>query len=251
MTGAQLACLAVGVSGLGIVVGALVTARRPASAVPVRDEYFVQWQQLHAGYDPRSNPFVRTVLGIAHALSAPLARRGVAPDAVTYAGLWLAAATACGAYAGGREAAVVALLLVVASGVVDTVDGCVAVLSGRTSQWGFVLDSGCDRVADALLLIALVGFGAHLEWAVAAGFALLLLEYVRARAGAGGVELAVATMGERPTRVVLVAATFLTIAVFVDRAADIATAGAISLLAVCTLGLVQLVTALRTQLRAS
>ena len=42
-----------------------------------------------------------------------------------------------------------AALLVGASGLLDNLDGAVAVLSGRTSRWGFVLDSGCDRLADA------------------------------------------------------------------------------------------------------
>jgi hypothetical protein len=78
-----------------------------------------------------------------------------------------------------------------------------------------VWDSTADRLADLALLagpVALVAGAAGPGWgaaAVAAGVAAaglaLLLEYVRARAQAGGVAAAwsLATPGERPTRVLV------------------------------------------------
>ena len=49
----------------------------------------------------------------------------------------------------------VAVGLVVLAGLLDNLDGAVAILSGRTSRWGFVLDSLADRLSDAAYVVAL------------------------------------------------------------------------------------------------
>ncbi len=77
--------------------------------------------------------------------------------------------------------------MVAASGLLDSLDGAVAVLTDRATRWGAVLDSVVDRVSDALYLVALWLVGAP-AWACVVGrrAAARLQEYARARATAVG-----------------------------------------------------------------
>jgi CDP-diacylglycerol--glycerol-3-phosphate 3-phosphatidyltransferase len=122
----------------------------------------------------------------------------------------LAGVLAGGAVVGLSEAGgawlLLAALLVVLSGLLDNLDGAVAVLTDRVSAWGYVLDSVVDRLTDALYVVALWRAGAPPEVAVAGGALALLQEYARARAGAAGMrEIGVVTVSERPTRVIVTA----------------------------------------------
>jgi archaetidylinositol phosphate synthase len=100
-----------------------------------------------------------------------------------------------------------ACLAVTLSGLLDSLDGAVAVQAGRTTKVGFLLDSALDRIADAAFPTALVlaaGGGAWL--AVGATAACWWLEYVRARGSLAGVTgKPLITPGERPTRIILTA----------------------------------------------
>lgn len=219
--------------------------------IPSRDGYFDRWRDLHGGYDPRTgSPFLRGWLTLVYAVARPLAARGVSPDVLTVSSLGVALAVVALAGVGGRWL-LLATWVLVASGLLDNLDGAVAVLQRRTSRWGYVLDSVVDRCSDALYLVALVLVGAPLELAVGCGFLLFLLEYARARAGnAGGDEVGVVTMAERPTRVIVLAASLLAGGVLVSSAATLATTG-VAVLALMTLvALVQLLAVLRRQLLA-
>lgn len=153
------------------------------------------WSAVHGGLEP--TPAVRRYLAVTHRLAAPVARTGVHPDVLTALSL-VAAGTVL--VLPGRWAVVAVLV----SALLDALDGAVAVQQGRPSRWGYVLDSVVDRVCDGLFLAALVLAGAPAGLAVACGALVLLLEYTRARAGnAGGSEVVVLTVGERPVRVVL------------------------------------------------
>jgi CDP-diacylglycerol--glycerol-3-phosphate 3-phosphatidyltransferase len=112
------------------------------------------------------------------------------------------------ALAGGRWP-LLAVPVVVVSGLVDNLDGAVAVLTGRASRWGAVLDSLADRCSDAAYVVALLVLGGLSDppWVVAcAGAAALLVvlqEYARAVAAAKGMsDVGVVTVSERPTRVI-------------------------------------------------
>jgi len=107
------------------------------------------------------------------------------------------------------------------SGVLDSLDGAVAVQAGRATKVGFLLDSALDRLADAAFGAALaIVAGGEAAWvAVAAVGTAWWLEYVRARAVLaeadmpgrsraqvvvpGGRQAQVVTPGERPTRIAL------------------------------------------------
>jgi phosphatidylglycerophosphate synthase len=207
--------IALGLGALAILAWTART-RTPAGGPFTFAAYEAGWRETHR-LGAEAQPGGRLAawyLRLAYALGAPLARAGADPDLVTLAALWVALAAGWAATLGpGWAAAAGALTL--AAGVADSVDGAVAVLQRRTSTFGFVWDSAADRLADLALIagpVALVatradpGRGAA---AVAAGTAaavlLLLLEYVRARAQAGGVAAAwtLATPGERPTRVIV------------------------------------------------
>ena len=251
MTGTATGIAVLALTGLLLVGLGLSTARRPAHAVPTLDGYFDAWAPLHGGYDPRTgNPFVRGWLTIVYGIGRPLARRGVAPDVVTLSALWLAGAVLVPAAAGGRWLLLAGLLLV-ASGLLDTLDGCVAVLERRTTRWGYVLDSAVDRVVDVVYLGAVVAAGAPLELAVACGFLFFFLEYVRARAGnAGGDEVGRITVGERPNRVVFLAVALVSGGVVPDSRELAATAGTAVLALLSLVGVVQLLVTVRRQLLA-
>jgi CDP-diacylglycerol--glycerol-3-phosphate 3-phosphatidyltransferase len=245
MTGLLLA------GGLGalLVVAALAWDRRPVRAPLDRDGYFDRWQALHGDYDPRTRSRgLRGWLTLVHAVARPVARMGVHPDVVTVASAWLAGLVVVLAELEGRWW-VAAGLLVVLSGLVDNLDGAVAVLEDRTTRWGFVLDSLVDRVCDALFLLAVVAAGCPGWLAVACGFAVLLLEYLRARAGnAGGGEVSLITVAERPTRVIVLAPTLVGCGAVVGSADVLATVGVAVLLALTVVGLGQLGVAVRRQL---
>jgi CDP-diacylglycerol--glycerol-3-phosphate 3-phosphatidyltransferase len=151
-------------------------------------------------------------------MARPLARAGVSPNALTVAAMLAAVAAVAWALAPEPAGPALACVAVVASGVLDLLDGAVAVQAGKATRVGFLLDSALDRLADAAFPAALAIVAGGGEWvAVAAVASAWWLEYIRARAsladanaGAGAsrqpsVERQVITPGERPTRIVLTA----------------------------------------------
>lgn len=173
-----------------------------------REGYFDRWAATHGGYDPRSNVLVRGWLTIAYAVARPFAAARVPPDLVTLAGLVVTGLAALLA-SGEGWVLLCAAVLVVLAGLLDNVDGAVAVLRDRVTSWGSFLDSVTDRIGDLVLVLALGLAGAPWQVCVAGGVLMFLLEYARARAAVAGMaEVGVVTVWERPTRVI-VTATFL------------------------------------------
>ncbi len=211
------------------------------------DAYLSDWQRLH-GTDPRSSRMVLGWLRISHAVALPLARRGVPPNAITLAGVVVAAAVVPLALAGGHWPLLAAPVVVV-SGLVDSLDGAVAVLSRRASRWGALADALADRVSDAAYCVALWLLGAPAWLAVLAGGLGYLHEYARARAaGLGLTEAGTITVAERPTRIVG-ATMFLLAAGLYPASAEVwATAGAAFGAVVGVVGLAQLLPVLRRRL---
>jgi CDP-diacylglycerol--glycerol-3-phosphate 3-phosphatidyltransferase len=170
------------------------------------EPYVDRWSALHGGYDPRLSIWSRTWLRLTFRLAAPLAAAGVSPHLLTAAGLLAAALVPVAAYAGYP---LVAVPLIALSGLLDALDGAVAVVADRVTPLGSLLDSVADRVGEALLLAGLWLAGATGWVCVLAGAAMWLHEYVRARAaGAGLAGLGAVTVGERPVRLIVVGAGF-------------------------------------------
>lgn len=171
-----------------------------------RGEYFERWAGLHGGLDPRTSIPVQAWLTVTYVLAKPLAALRLSPNAVTVLGMLVALAVP---YLVLQEHLLAAGLVALLAGIVDNLDGAVAVMTGKSSKFGYVLDSVADRVGDTALLVGL-GLAADTPWpAVAAAMLSFLQEYTRARAYAVGfTEIGVISLSERPTRV-LVAGMFL------------------------------------------
>ena len=133
----------------------------------------------------------------ANAVLGPVARlfvkMGISPDAVTYTGSALGIAVSFGLLARGHL--VVGPLLLAVILVTDSIDGQMALLTGRSSAWGAFLDSTLDRATDAavFLSIALVaqtfdGVLGTLTYGLALAIVPLsmLVSYTRARGEAVG-----------------------------------------------------------------
>ncbi len=217
--------------------------------VPDRDNYLTLWARTHGGYDPATGLWlVRVWLTITYRLGRPLAARGVSPDAVTAAGVGLTLVVLPLTAVGGRWP-LAGVAIVIVGGLFDNLDGCVAVLTGRVTAWGYVLDSVADRLCDGIYLLGLWLLGAPGWLAGAAGGALVMLEYIRARAsGAGFGEIGVVTVGERPTRVIVTAFALLGAGLGPGRAGLAGAIGAAATFGVCAVGIAQLVPVVHRQL---
>lgn len=182
----------------------------PGGGRGAREAYLDGWSVLHGGYDPRGNVLVRWWLTGAYAVAAPLARARVPPDLVSLGGLLAAVASVAlaGTGAGGAGWWLgLSALAVVLAGLLDSLDGAVALLRGRTSRWGALLDSLADRAGDLGFVAALWIAGAPAGVCAGGGALMFLHEYARARAAAVGMTgIGVVTVWERPTRVMVTAA---------------------------------------------
>ncbi|WP_370326937.1 CDP-alcohol phosphatidyltransferase family protein [Euzebya sp.] len=238
----------VAVLGVALVVLAISTARPPRDPVPDTEGYLDRWRPLHGGVDPRASAPLRRWLVLGYAVARPLARRGVRPDVLTLTGAWLACAALAAAAEGGAWQ-VLGGVLVVVSGLADTLDGAVAAATDRTSAWGYVVDSVTDRVTDVVLLLALWVVGAPPWLVLLAGVTGWLIEYARARGrNAGGTEVGTITVGERAVRVIAVAVGVLFGAVL-PPLEDLITAAAAAVLAVAgVVGVVQVLVAIHRDL---
>lgn len=144
--------------------------------------------------------------GLANAWTNPLvrllARAGVTPDGLTYAGLILCAAAAVCLAAGMLRTAGAVWLL---GSALDMLDGGLARHTDTVNRRGAFLDSSLDRISEGLLLTAAVYYLAGQNMAPAAAlaaFALLaslMVSYTRARAEAlgAGCKSGLATRAER------------------------------------------------------
>ncbi len=158
------------------------------------------WSSLHGGIQP--SRMVRGWLRLVRLLAAgPVAH--VPPDVLSAAGV-LALVGAWAAIAGPGWLAA-AVLLIVAGGVLDGLDGAVALATGRARPLGAVVDSVADRLGDLALGACLLALGGSAPWVLAAVALLMVLEYLRARAQAVGMPgVGAVTVAERPTRLILV-----------------------------------------------
>jgi phosphatidylglycerophosphate synthase len=165
-----------------------------------RDEYLAAWSRWH-GDASTDSPLVRGWLTAAWTLARPMA--GLPPIVATALGLAVAAAAVAPAAAGGAWL-LAAAVLVGLSGLLDSLDGALAIGTGRASRRGFVLDSVVDRLSEAAYAGALWAAGAPGWLAVAFGALCWLPDYLRARAGQAGVaETGALSVWERPSRVAM------------------------------------------------
>ena len=190
--------------------------------VLTREEYLAAWSRWHGGA-ATDRGLVRGWLSFAYAVARPLA--GLPPIAVTVLGLLVAASAVAPAAAGGRWL-LAAGVLVGLSGLLDSLDGALALTAGRASRRGFVLDSVVDRLTEVAYALALWVAGAPGWLAVAFGALCWLPDYLRARAGQAGVdETGALSVWERPTRVATAGMTLVGAGLVVGWAEIVVVAG--------------------------
>lgn len=140
-------------------------------------------------------------------LGTRLARAGVTPDVITVVGTVGAVASAVTLFPTGHFFA--ATLLVWGFVMLDMVDGAVARAGTGGSLFGAVLDSTCDRVADAAVFGSVAWYFARhgQRWMLLAALLCLVLgsltSYIRARAEAAGLTATVG-VAERAERLIIV-----------------------------------------------
>ncbi|NLN44648.1 MAG: CDP-alcohol phosphatidyltransferase family protein [Methanosarcina sp.] len=109
-------------------------------------------------------------------------------------------------------------LLILFSGVFDILDGGVARAKGRTTPFGGVLDSVCDRYSDGLMFLGIIAGSVNgrlalppvvqIEGWLWAGYALIgsfLVSYTRARAESAGCRKLSVGIAERAERMIILA----------------------------------------------
>lgn len=241
--------LGLGGSAACLLVATVVGARRPAGPLPDQAGYLRRWSALHGGYDPGGSAVAGRWLALVRTVAGPLAVRGIAPGAVTGWGVWMAGVVAVSAAGRGRWP-LLGVLAVVASGLLDNLDGAVAVLTGRTSRFGYVLDSLADRCADTGYVLALFLLGAPGWLCLTGGGLAVTQEYVRARAGNAGMgQIGIVTVAERPSRVLVTAFALFGAGLVPAQGAVAATVGAAGWVAFGSVGCAQVLIAVHAALR--
>ena len=140
-------------------------------------------------------------------LGTRLARAGVTPDAITLVGTAGAVASAVIFFPRGWFFA--GTMLIWAFVMLDIVDGAVARAGAGGTKFGAVLDSSCDRVADAAVFGTIAWYYAlhGQKWMLLAALLCLVLgaltSYIRARAEAAGLSATVG-IAERAERLIIV-----------------------------------------------
>lgn len=144
---------------------------------------------------------------VVNPLGRSLAGAGVTPDMVTVFGTIGATASALGFFT--RGSFFTGTLLVWFFVMLDMVDGAIARVAGLGSRFGAVLDSSCDRIADAAVFGSLAWwFARHDHPALLAACLLCLVlgsltSYIKARAEGMGMTANVG-IAERAERLIIV-----------------------------------------------
>lgn len=140
-------------------------------------------------------------------LGARLVRLGVTPNAITVLGTVGVVAGSVVFFSRGWW--LTGTLVIWAFVMLDALDGIVARTGGRSSKFGAVLDSSCDRFADAAVFGSLCWFFAThgQRWLLLAALLCLVLgavtSYIRARAEGAGFSCNVG-IAERTERLIVV-----------------------------------------------
>jgi len=170
--------------------------------VDEREEAVAGWSRLH-GTDVSGNALAVGWLRLVHRCAQPLRR--VPPDALSALGVLVAWGAVAVAAQGGRWP-LVAVVPVVLTGLLDGLDGAVALITGRARPLGAVVDAVADRLGDLGFVAVLLALGADPLWCAVIAAAVFVHEYARARAqGVGMTGAGVVTVAERPTRVIVTA----------------------------------------------
>ena len=207
-------------------------------------DYELAWSSLHGQAQPTR--MIRLWLKVMFVLTTPI--RKVSPNTITisagvFAFLLMYIATKPQFY---WFVALGIFLL----GVLDAIDGVIAVRTGKTSSWGAFLDSFVDRIVDAAIAVALILAGASLSVTIIALTMTLVHEYMRARASSVGYRLiGIVTVAEKPTRIIIGMIAFIAASLVTSRAQQFMTITAWVWCVLATFAVIQLFSVYRRALR--
>jgi len=158
-----------------------------------KSEFNSTWSSLHGGAQIKG--IVKAWLAISFRSAKFLSKLHVTPNVLTLLGVLFAIAMAV------NPLSLWAIPLLVLSLYADGIDGSVAILQGRNTSFGAVLDASADRISEALWFYVAYKIGAP-AWLVLATYVIASTqEYARARLGGLGIsDLGVVTPAERPVR---------------------------------------------------
>jgi archaetidylinositol phosphate synthase len=158
-----------------------------------KNEFYLAWSKLHG--DAKIVGIVKGWLSISFPTSKALIRIRITPNALTILGLVF------GVLLYMNANAIWAPLILVISLICDGVDGSLAIITGKSSKWGALLDSVVDRLTEFFWILALYSLGVDSKILIAVLILASAQEYLRARAGGVGLtQVGVVTLAERPVR---------------------------------------------------
>jgi archaetidylinositol phosphate synthase len=158
-----------------------------------KSEFLSTWSKIHG--DAQVTGIVKGWLNISYLIAKLLAKIRISPNGLTIFGLVF------GVLLYLNSQSVWAPILLVLSLICDGLDGSLAIITGKSSKWGAILDSFIDRLTEVFWVLALYSLGINLNLLIAVFILSTVQEYLRARAGGVGVvEVGVVTYAERPVR---------------------------------------------------
>ncbi|WP_319633112.1 phosphatidylinositol phosphate synthase [Georgenia satyanarayanai] len=168
-----------------------------------------------------------------------LVRAGVSPDTVTATGTVLTVAVALWLLPSGHFVAGPLAITVVV--LIDSVDGLMARMLGRSTRWGAFLDSTLDRLADAAIFSGILLWSIRAEemWVLGTALACLVLgsvvPYAKARAEGLGMT-ASGGIAERADRLFVALAAVLAVGLGAPVVVLVAALGLLALASLYTVG---------------
>ena len=133
---------------------------------------------------------------------------GLTPNMISAVGIILSflAAFAYAMSLGQPLFLLLAVVLLLASGFCDTLDGVLARNFEQATVFGGFLDSLLDRYADAVVYSGIIIGGlCDVSWGLAALMGSMLVSYSRARAEAAGIKMETVGLAERAERMLILA----------------------------------------------
>ena len=140
-----------------------------------------------------SSKFKKQFENLANKTVSPLAKLGIMPNHITFAGL-LVAILASWFYTnwnGNPVYLIYAGVMIILSGLLDAIDGVLARTTGKVTRFGGFFDSVIDRYSDILFISGvIIGGLCNMGAGLLALAGSLMVSYTRSRAEMEGVKMA-------------------------------------------------------------
>jgi CDP-diacylglycerol--glycerol-3-phosphate 3-phosphatidyltransferase len=207
-------------------------------------DYESAWSTLHGEAQPSG--LIRKWLRFMFVVTTPLLR--ISPNTITLgSGLFAIGLAALARVPAFNWLVALGIFLL---GMLDGIDGVLAVRRNQVTQWGAFLDSMIDRVVDVAIAAMLIFAGAEPLVVIVAATLTLVHEYMRARAASVGYYLVgVVSVAEKPTRIILGVVAFTACSVVTGHASTFMSISAWVWLWLALIGVTQLFASYRKALR--